>query len=121
MKLSICKLSTGETIIGEYLGQSGDYHLFDYPYTMNQHPAQTESGGFSEMLLMFPYIYKFKNSGQVRIKADHVISSIDEVNDTFEKFYKANFVKQTLHDLKQAGIIEELYSNRQPKQTQVLH
>jgi len=113
VKLSILKLTTGETIIGEILKnyQSDQTHyIIDYPFSITQNPSANSSGGYSEMILMFPFLYKFCESGAVTIKKEFVVSPPSPANETFAKLYKLNFIKQTLHDLRQAEAIDTLHA-----------
>lgn len=124
VKLSILKLSTGETIIGEVLKNyqsDQSYYTLDYPFTITQNPAVNSSGGYSEMILMFPFLYKFCESGTVLIKKEFVVNEPTPANETFIKLYKINFIKQTLHDVRQCNAIEELYSEVYKKYTRALH
>ena len=124
VKLSILKLSTGETIIGEVLKNyqsDQSYYTLDYPFTITQSPATNSNGGYTEMILMFPFLYKFCESGTVLIKKEFVVSEPTPANEIFVKLYKINFIKQTLHDVRQSTAIEELYSENYKQNTQTLH
>lgn len=124
VKLSILKLSTGETIIGEVLKNyqsDQSYYILDYPFTITQNPATNSNGGYSEMILMFPFLYKFCESGTVLIKKEFVVSEPTPANESFTKLYKINFIKQTLHDVRQCDTIEELYAETYKQYTRALH
>ena len=120
-KLSVVKISTGETLIGEIVKSSWgseDYLQIEYPFTINQHPSANDSGGYGEMILLFPYLYKFAENGTVRIRRDSLITEPAPANEIFTKLYSLNFIKQTLHDLRQAEAIDTLhaeYFNNQTK------
>ena len=117
MSICLCKISTGETLIGEVVDTDEEHYVFEYPFTLQQHPTFTDNG-FTEVITLLPYIYKFTNSGKVKVKKDTIVSEVSVVNNTFKKFYMMNFIKQTMHDARQASIIDEIHE-RVPSKKQV--
>lgn len=109
MSLSVCKLSTGEMLVGEIVDEDEEYVSFIFPFSVQQHPSVTE-GGFKEVIIMLPYMYKFSDSsGVVSLCKKHIITLPEEANETYTKLYKIYFIKQTLTDLRQEEAIAQMY------------